>query len=47
MAEAKSVSEPEESGPNEYLAPRIEKVLHAEDLDREVQYAALPSGGRV
>ena len=29
--------------PSDYEAPRIESVLHSEDLEREVAYAGAPS----
>ena len=36
----------QESGldePSDYQAPRIESILHSEDLEREVAYAGTPS----
>ena len=36
----------QESGlhePSDYEAPRIESVLHSEDLEREVAYAGTPA----
>jgi hypothetical protein len=43
MPEPKTVGERDEHGPHEYEPPRIEEVLCAEDLEREVHYAGVPS----